>query len=76
MGAYTGSQVHSLLIRDNSVIDAFPKSTPASGLAGYDRTIETINAMEGNLMLNLCVEAAQSGRTSAEPFPELEGRGR
>lgn len=76
-GAYTGQQAHAVLIRNSAIIDAFPKSTAPSGLGtGYDRMVDTANSMEGTLVLNLCVEAVQSGRASSEPFPELEGRAR
>lgn len=84
-GAYTGQQWHSLLLKDNSIIDAYPKSTSPNlpiGLAGYDRAMSKANdfqnqadALRGALMLNLCGKAVQSGRTSAERFPELEKRG-
>ena len=84
-GAYTCQQWHALLLHDNSIIDAYPKSTSPNqsiGLPAYDRMMNKanaldnqINAMSGTLMLNLCAEAVRSGRTSPERFPELEKRG-
>lgn len=84
-GAYTGQQWHALLLRDGSVVDAYPKSTSSNqpiGLAAYDRAMSRANdyrnqadAIGSALMLNLCSEAVRSGRTVAERFPELEKRG-
>lgn len=83
-GAYTGQQWLALLLRDGSVVDAYPKSTSSSqpiGIAGYDRAMSRAsdyrnqaNALEGALMLNLCGDAIQSGRTVLERFPEVEQR--
>lgn len=76
-GAYAGQQTYAVLINNGTVVDAFPKTRMrgASGAsAGYQRTANTLNEMEGSLALDLCGRGLQSGKMSFEPFPELEAR--
>lgn len=76
MGGYTGLKYHALLMRSESVVGHYPRSSSPTGNTGYDRLTAQQDALQGMLMLDLCAQAVQSGRTSSEPLPQLESLSR